>query len=78
MDKYIERFGGIVKIERSKERLGLIRAKLLGGKVAVGEIIVFLDSHCEVNQGWLVLCILHVKKILCLIRSFQINGRLIY
>jgi glycosyltransferase involved in cell wall biosynthesis len=45
---------GIVKIARSQERLGLIRAKIAGAKMATGDVIVFLDAHCEANAQWLV------------------------
>lgn len=37
------------------QRNGLIRAKLNGAKLARGEVVVFLDSHCEANIGWSVL-----------------------
>ncbi|CAJ0579054.1 unnamed protein product, partial [Mesorhabditis spiculigera] len=53
LDEYVTRFDGLVKVIRSDVRLGLIRAKLLGGKHATGEIVVFLDSHCEATKGWL-------------------------
>uniref|UniRef100_A0A914ZUK7 Polypeptide N-acetylgalactosaminyltransferase n=1 Tax=Parascaris univalens TaxID=6257 RepID=A0A914ZUK7_PARUN len=53
LDSYMERFGGVVHVLRLKERQGLIRAKLEGAKAARGEVLVFLDSHCEANQGWL-------------------------
>lgn len=52
MDRYVDRFQGKVKILRLKQRSGLIRAKLFGAKNAIGEAIVFLDSHCEANHGW--------------------------
>ncbi|XP_070567014.1 polypeptide N-acetylgalactosaminyltransferase 5-like [Ptychodera flava] len=42
-----------VKLVRSQERLGLIRARLLAVEIAKSEIITFLDSHCEVMVGWL-------------------------
>ncbi|CAJ0941791.1 unnamed protein product, partial [Mesorhabditis belari] len=51
--KHIERFGDLVKLIRSKERLGLIRAKVRGAREARAEVLVFLDSHCEANAGWL-------------------------
>ncbi|KAI6234965.1 Polypeptide N-acetylgalactosaminyltransferase [Aphelenchoides besseyi] len=53
LDSYILRFGGLVRLVRKKQRLGLIRAKLEGAKEAKGEVVVFLDSHCEANNGWL-------------------------
>uniref|UniRef100_A0A1I7XSB1 Glyco_trans_2-like domain-containing protein n=1 Tax=Heterorhabditis bacteriophora TaxID=37862 RepID=A0A1I7XSB1_HETBA len=40
-------------IIRSDERQGLIRAKTLASRQATGEVIVFLDSHCEVSDRWL-------------------------
>ncbi|ESN91925.1 hypothetical protein HELRODRAFT_104138 [Helobdella robusta] len=44
---------GIVKLVRSPKRLGLIRAKILGAKESTGEVLVFLDAHCEANDYWL-------------------------
>jgi len=52
LDRYIERFDGKVRVVRKSERQGLIRAKLVGAKEARGEVVVFLDSHCEANEGW--------------------------
>eukprot|EP00039_Didymoeca_costata_P019100 m.336233 g.336233 ORF g.336233 m.336233 type:complete len:694 (-) comp17791_c0_seq1:88-2169(-) len=42
-----------VKLIRLGERQGLIRAKVEGVKHATGEVLAFMDSHCEVNDGWL-------------------------
>jgi polypeptide N-acetylgalactosaminyltransferase len=42
-----------VRLIRSKERLGLIRARMLGASNTRGDVVIVLDSHCEVNQGWL-------------------------
>ncbi|CAF1407936.1 unnamed protein product, partial [Didymodactylos carnosus] len=53
LDDYCEEnFGDLVKILRAPSRLGLIKAKNYGGKTAVGDVIIFLDAHCEANQGW--------------------------
>lgn len=54
LQKYVsEHFDGRVKIVNLKERKGLIVARMEGAKVATSEVVVFLDSHMEVNANWL-------------------------
>ncbi|KAI0220449.1 Polypeptide N-acetylgalactosaminyltransferase 11, partial [Lamellibrachia satsuma] len=45
---------GIVKIVRTPKRIGLINARLAGAEAATGDVIMFLDAHCEMSNGWLV------------------------
>ncbi|XP_069111955.1 polypeptide N-acetylgalactosaminyltransferase 4-like [Argopecten irradians] len=52
LDKYVEQFD-FMRIFRSKERLGTMKSRMVGTKLAKGDIVVFLDSHTEVNVGWL-------------------------
>lgn len=42
-----------VKIIRTGQRIGLIKARLEGAKNATGQVLIFLDAHCEVTQGWI-------------------------
>ena len=42
-----------VKIVRVPERVGLIRARLVGARYVTAPVITYLDSHCECNEGWL-------------------------
>ncbi|XP_062604011.1 polypeptide N-acetylgalactosaminyltransferase 5-like [Saccostrea cucullata] len=42
-----------VKLIRAPKRQGLIRARILGYKAAVGDVLLFLDSHIECTEGWI-------------------------
>ena len=43
---------GIVRQVRTPRRVGLIRARVAGARAARGDVLVFLDAHCEVGDGW--------------------------
>ncbi|CAG2112277.1 unnamed protein product, partial [Medioppia subpectinata] len=50
---YVRELSVPIKIIRLGRRSGLIQARILGSSHAVGRVLIFLDSHCECNEGWL-------------------------
>ncbi|KAJ8394512.1 hypothetical protein AAFF_G00045220 [Aldrovandia affinis] len=52
LDNYLKQLH-LVRVVRQPERKGLITARLLGASVATGDVLTFLDAHCECFQGWL-------------------------
>lgn len=47
LEDYVKTFPVETRVFRTKTRSGLIRARLLGAKHVRGDIITFLDAHCE-------------------------------
>lgn len=58
LEDYINEFNkkhhGVVKLYRNEKRLGLIRTRTRGAELSTGDVIIFLDAHCECNRNWLV------------------------
>lgn len=61
LENYVEKLPK-VKLLRTVQREGLIRGRTLGAKSATGEVLVFLDSHCEVNKDWLPPLLERIKE----------------
>lgn len=51
-----------VRILRSPNRTGLVGARLMGARTAVGDVLVFLDAHCEVLKIIIITLSLSSKK----------------
>ncbi|CAH0563541.1 unnamed protein product [Brassicogethes aeneus] len=53
LEEYVKTLPVRVFVLRTEKRSGLIRARLLGAKHVTGQVITFLDAHCECTEGWL-------------------------
>lgn len=53
LENYVKDLPIPVYVYRTEKRSGLIRARLLGAKHVKGQVITFLDAHCECTEGWL-------------------------
>ncbi|XP_045599384.2 polypeptide N-acetylgalactosaminyltransferase 1 isoform X2 [Procambarus clarkii] len=63
LDLYLKfRLPSLVKLVRLKERHGLIRARLAGARAATGDVLIFLDSHCEANDKWMEPLLQRIKE----------------
>ncbi|XP_057684359.1 polypeptide N-acetylgalactosaminyltransferase 15-like [Corythoichthys intestinalis] len=52
LSEYTSHLDG-VRLIRSDKRLGVGGCRNLGASEASGEVLVFMDSHCECQKGWL-------------------------
>lgn len=53
LEDYVETLPVPTYVYRTEKRSGLIRARLLGAQHVKGQVITFLDAHCECTEGWL-------------------------
>ncbi|KAL1497990.1 hypothetical protein ABEB36_008862 [Hypothenemus hampei] len=53
LENYVKSLPVPVYVLRTQKRSGLIRARLLGAEKVTGQVITFLDAHCECTEGWL-------------------------
>ncbi|XP_045169871.2 polypeptide N-acetylgalactosaminyltransferase 5-like isoform X2 [Mercenaria mercenaria] len=61
LQKYVDQLEK-VSLVRAPERSGLIRARLMGFDHCTAQVAVFLDSHCEVTEGWLPPLLHRIKE----------------
>ncbi|XP_034456515.1 polypeptide N-acetylgalactosaminyltransferase 15-like [Hippoglossus hippoglossus] len=52
LSEYLSHLDG-VRLIRSTRRLGVGGCRTLGAARAAAEVLVFMDSHCECQKGWL-------------------------
>ncbi|CAB4054819.1 GALNT [Lepeophtheirus salmonis] len=52
LDEYVNKHEKL-RIVREPTRVGLIRARISGARASKGEVLTFLDSHCECTKRWL-------------------------
>lgn len=62
LEDYTETLPGKVRVLRMGSRKGLVPARLMGAQKANGEVLLFLDAHCECSEGWIEPLLARVKE----------------
>ncbi|KAI4805608.1 hypothetical protein KUCAC02_010212 [Chaenocephalus aceratus] len=62
LENYVRTLEVPVRILRMEQRSGLIRARLRGAAATKGQVITFLDAHCECTVGWLEPLLARIKE----------------
>ncbi|EDW31460.1 GL10955 [Drosophila persimilis] len=62
LESYIRVLTVPTRIYRMKKRSGLVPARLLGAEHARGDVLTFLDAHCECSRGWLEPLLARIKE----------------
>lgn len=54
LDQYVRDFfpRDLIRLVRLRQRTGLIASRVEGLRHSDGDVVVFLDSHVEVNVAW--------------------------
>ncbi|CAF1124685.1 unnamed protein product [Adineta ricciae] len=62
LQRFIETLPVRTILLKNEKRLGLISSRVKAAKVATGETLMFLDSHVEVLNGWLLYLLEEIQK----------------